>query len=59
MPTEEEDKFRFSHDRYVAAAAALCDAYDVKEMHYVVAMAAIKHGQFCAHISFPRQVTQI
>ncbi|KAK3695943.1 Chk1 protein kinase [Vermiconidia calcicola] len=46
MPTEEEDKFRFSHDRYVAAAAALCDAYDVKEMHYVVAMAAIKHEPY-------------
>ncbi|GIZ48579.1 hypothetical protein CKM354_001163300 [Cercospora kikuchii] len=43
MPTEDEDRFKFSHDRYVAAADALCDDYVREEMHYVVASSMMKH----------------
>lgn len=43
MPTEDEDKFRFSHDRYVVAARALSDDFQPKEMHYVISLAMLKH----------------
>ena len=43
MTTDDEDLFKFTHDRYVAAAASLCDAYRKEEMHFVVASAMIKH----------------
>ena len=46
MPTEDEDRFRFSHDRYVAAACPLCDDYHVEEMHYVISMAMLKHEPY-------------
>ncbi|KAK5731642.1 Chk1 protein kinase [Elasticomyces elasticus] len=46
MATEEEDRFKFSHDRYVSAAETLCDPYDRAEMHYVVACAMMKHDAF-------------
>ncbi|KAF2211338.1 hypothetical protein CERZMDRAFT_85507 [Cercospora zeae-maydis SCOH1-5] len=43
MPTEDEDRFKFSHDRYAAAADALCDDYVREEMHYVAAASMMKH----------------
>ena len=46
IPTEDEDHFRFAHDRYVAAANALCDEYKKEDMHYVVASAMIKHEPY-------------
>ncbi|KAK5168940.1 Chk1 protein kinase [Saxophila tyrrhenica] len=46
VTTEEEDRFRFAHDRYVAAAEALCAAYDKEEMHFVVAAAMLKHEPY-------------
>lgn len=46
MPTEEEDKFRFSHDRYVAAADVLYRDYRTEEMHFVVASAMMKHEPY-------------
>ena len=46
MPTEEEDRFRFSHDRYIAAADALCNDYYREEMHYVVSLAMMKHEPY-------------
>ena len=48
MPTEDEDIFSFSHDRYVAAADALCDDYRREEMHYVIASALMKHETYNA-----------
>ena len=46
MPTEDEDQFRFSHDRYAAAAYALCDDYRIEEMHYMIAHAMLKHEPY-------------
>lgn len=42
MPTEDEGVFRFSHDRYVAAASELTEKYwDLKMMHYILAKTMI------------------
>lgn len=46
MPTEDEDRFKFSHDRYIAAADILCEAYVRSEMHYVVATSMMKHEPY-------------
>ncbi|KAF4551413.1 Peroxide stress-activated histidine kinase mak3-like protein [Elsinoe fawcettii] len=54
MATEEEDRFRFSHDRYMGAVAALRAPYAKEEMHYVLACAMIKHDPWR-----PSQPTQI
>lgn len=34
---EDEDRFRFSHDRYMQAAHALSESYDHEEMHFLIA----------------------
>ncbi|KAI7577123.1 hypothetical protein KC316_g10420, partial [Hortaea werneckii] len=46
MPTEEEDRFKFSHDRYITAADTLCEPYKKEEMHYVISSALMKHMPF-------------
>lgn len=48
MPTDEEDRFKFSHDRYVSAADALLGAleYERDEMHYMLAAAMMKHDPY-------------
>ncbi|EGP86903.1 uncharacterized protein MYCGRDRAFT_72887 [Zymoseptoria tritici IPO323] len=46
MPTEHEDRFKFSHDRYIAAAEILADQYDKSAMHYVAAASIIKHDPY-------------
>ncbi|KAK4556157.1 Chk1 protein kinase [Recurvomyces mirabilis] len=46
MGTDEEDRFKFSHDRYLAAASTLCEPYQRSEMHYVIACAMMKHTAF-------------
>ena len=46
MPTEEEDVFKFAHDRYVAAADTLCAGYDRREMHYVLSCALMRHAAY-------------
>ncbi|KAK0895628.1 Chk1 protein kinase [Friedmanniomyces endolithicus] len=46
MATEDEDRFKFSHDRYISAADTLCEPYERSEMHYVVACAMMKHDSF-------------
>ncbi|KAI5363899.1 putative protein kinase domain, signal transduction response regulator, receiver domain, GAF [Septoria linicola] len=43
MPTDDEDRFKFSHDRYIAAADSICDEYVREEMHYVVGTSLMKH----------------
>ncbi|KAF2115161.1 hypothetical protein BDV96DRAFT_646182 [Lophiotrema nucula] len=48
MSTDDEDKFRFAHDRYFTAALELAEAqWDTKLMHYVIAktMAAEGHTE--------------
>ncbi|QIW99799.1 hypothetical protein AMS68_005317 [Peltaster fructicola] len=46
MATESDDEFRFSHDRYLQSADALCDRFDRAEMHYVLAGAFMKHTPY-------------
>lgn len=46
MATEDEDRFKFSHDRYVAAADSLCNAYRREEMHFVISCAMMKHSPY-------------
>ena len=46
MPCENENRFRFSHDRYLQAAYALTDQYSRDEMHYVLACAMMKHDPY-------------
>lgn len=46
--TQDEDRFKFSHDRYVTAAGVLCDQYVRTEMHYVMACSMMKHSPYDA-----------
>lgn len=41
MTGDNEDRFRFSHDRYMTAAACLAEEYDTKEMHFAIAKCMI------------------
>ncbi|WPH00624.1 Hypothetical protein R9X50_00345400 [Acrodontium crateriforme] len=46
MQTEDEDRFKFAHDRYIAAADSLSSHLRRAEMHYVVACAMMKHDPY-------------
>ncbi|KAK3058206.1 Chk1 protein kinase [Extremus antarcticus] len=46
ISTEVEDRFRFAHDRYIAAADTLADGFVREEMHFVVASAMMKHEPY-------------
>lgn len=46
MATEEEDRFKFSHDRYVVAAGSLCEHWKTAEMHFVICSAMMKHEPY-------------
>lgn len=46
MPTDDENRFRFSHDRYLTAARALCADYVTEEMSFVLACAMMKHEPY-------------
>lgn len=46
MPTDDEARFKFSHDRYVAAADILASKYERDEMHFVVAASLLKHDSY-------------
>ncbi|KAF2457500.1 putative histidine kinase HHK1p [Lineolata rhizophorae] len=37
LPAEDEDVFRFAHDRYLTAASQLIECYNKTEMHYSIA----------------------
>lgn len=43
MQTDEEDGFRFSHDRYLMASRQLREKYSDEEMHFVIANSLMKH----------------
>ncbi|KAL2358534.1 putative histidine kinase HHK1p [Cryomyces antarcticus] len=43
MPGDDEDTFKWSHDRYMQAAATLMERYSLEEMHFVIAQALMKH----------------
>jgi predicted ATPase/signal transduction histidine kinase/tetratricopeptide (TPR) repeat protein len=36
MPCEDEDRFRFAHDRYMQAARSLVECYNKQEMHFAI-----------------------
>lgn len=44
--TEDDERFKFSHDRYVTAADSLCEPFDRQEMHYIIASSMMKHAPF-------------
>jgi signal transduction histidine kinase/predicted ATPase/serine/threonine protein kinase/DNA-binding response OmpR family regulator len=47
MPTDEEEIFRFSHDRYLTAADALClSRHERDEMHYMLASSMMRHDPY-------------
>ncbi|OCK81994.1 hypothetical protein K432DRAFT_424503 [Lepidopterella palustris CBS 459.81] len=43
MAGEDEDRFRFAHDRYMQAAASLSECYNKAEMHFAIAKAMIDY----------------
>ena len=43
MGTDDENRFRFSHDRYMSAAFNLANQHSLEEMHYVMVCAMMKH----------------
>ncbi|KAF2807838.1 uncharacterized protein BDZ99DRAFT_572730 [Mytilinidion resinicola] len=43
MAGEDEDKFRFSHDRYMLAATSLTECYNKSEMHFAIAKTMIEN----------------
>lgn len=42
VPSAKDDRFRFAHDRYIQAAAALKET-NAKKMHFVIAQTLLKH----------------
>jgi signal transduction histidine kinase/tetratricopeptide (TPR) repeat protein len=42
LPSDDDDIFRFAHDRYVGASASL-GTYDVKLMHFIMAQILVKY----------------
>jgi predicted ATPase len=43
VPGDNEDRFRFSHDRYLAAAGSLQECFNKTEMHYAIAKSCIQN----------------
>ncbi|KAM0699738.1 hypothetical protein Q7P36_000741 [Cladosporium allicinum] len=46
MATEDDDTFKFAHDRYLSSALTLADSCDKSEMHYVLSCALLKHEPY-------------
>ena len=46
MGTEDDDTFKFTHDRYLSSALSLTDNCDKAEMHYVLTCALLKHEPY-------------
>jgi predicted ATPase len=42
LPSDDDDIFRFAHDRYISASASL-ESYDVKQMHFIIAQTLVKY----------------
>lgn len=49
MATDDDDDFKFAHDRYLSSALSLTDNYSREEMHYVLSCALLKHEPYDAH----------
>lgn len=46
MATDDDDIFKFTHDRYLSSALSLTDSCDIEEMHYVLSCALLKHEPY-------------
>ncbi|KAM0719012.1 hypothetical protein Q7P37_004917 [Cladosporium fusiforme] len=46
MATDDDDDFKFTHDRYLSSALSLADGYSREEMHYVLSCALLKHEPY-------------
>ncbi|KAG9621449.1 hypothetical protein KCU64_g21287, partial [Aureobasidium melanogenum] len=46
VATEDEDKFRFSHDRYMQAAELLANDCRKEEMHYIISASMMYHDPY-------------
>jgi signal transduction histidine kinase/predicted ATPase/serine/threonine protein kinase/DNA-binding NarL/FixJ family response regulator len=46
VATEDEDKFRFSHDRYMQAAELLAKDCRKEEMHYIISASLMYHDPY-------------
>ncbi|KAK4980882.1 Chk1 protein kinase [Elasticomyces elasticus] len=46
IPSDDEDRFRFSHDRYMQAADLLSEPFSKEEMHFVIACAMMHHDPY-------------
>ncbi|KAL1582770.1 hypothetical protein WHR41_08368 [Cladosporium halotolerans] len=46
MGTDDDDNFKFTHDRYLTSALSLTDGYSREEMHYVLSCALLKHEPY-------------
>ena len=46
VATEDEDKFRFSHDRYMAAAELLAKDCRKEEMHFIISASLMYHDPY-------------
>ena len=44
VPGEDDDHFRFSHDRYIQASASLRESHDVEKMHFIIAQTMMKYA---------------
>ncbi|RDW68343.1 hypothetical protein BP5796_09000 [Coleophoma crateriformis] len=42
VPTQDDDRFRFAHDRYVQAASSLVE-YNGPEMHFIIAQTLLQY----------------
>lgn len=49
MATDDDDDFKFTHDRYLSSALSLTDSYSKEEMHYVLSCALLKHEPYNAN----------
>ncbi len=58
VPDDDDDRFRFAHDRYMQAAANLNDSYSHQEMHFVIALVMAQRGaqdpDMASHTLFER-----
>ncbi|KAF2402195.1 hypothetical protein EJ06DRAFT_573809 [Trichodelitschia bisporula] len=43
VPGGDEDRFRFSHDRYMQSANALAECFNKHEMYYAIAKTMVQH----------------
>ncbi|KAI9846715.1 MAG: hypothetical protein M1837_003771 [Sclerophora amabilis] len=43
IPGDEDDLFRFAHDRYLQSSAALRECHDIDKMHFMIAQTMLRY----------------